>query len=92
MRRRNANGPTIVDINLTDVDPNHARSMPGMAHFAGTGPVGTRCGYCVFWGDLHKGFGKRDCRKYYELTAKHGPDIPAVLQSCKYFKKNPSLK
>lgn len=37
------------DLTLTEVTPNQEATFPGMAHFAGTGPVGKYCGDCANW-------------------------------------------
>jgi hypothetical protein len=37
--------------NLTEtITDEQRRTVPGMAFWAGTGPAGTVCGYCRFWG------------------------------------------
>lgn len=62
-------------------------TVPGMAHFAGTGPTGKICRGCVFWQDLtDDGKWKRDrCEKYRQLTQRVGEKIPAGTKACKYF-------
>ena len=81
----------ILDHNLTDLDARQVQSEPGMAHFAGTGPRGKTCGYCIYWGySRETGRFKsmkavEACRKYFDITGKHGPPIKAALLSCKYF-------
>lgn len=70
-------------------------SRPGMAHFAATGPFGTKCGGCAFYGYwrqirnaagnvVNTKFRKGACGKYYELTHQHGPAVPADTESCRY--------
>jgi hypothetical protein len=79
----------LVNLDLTDINKEHAQTEPGMAHFAGTGPVGATCGKCVFWGyktasrvRYHNG-----CKKYSELMKKDGPAINPSLPACKYYKE-----
>jgi hypothetical protein len=88
---------------LTDgYDPELTRqigkSLPGMAHFAATGPFGTSCALCAHLGYHKKVMNKsgdtvrttfrRDCcGKFHELTGRHGPPIEAGTESCRYFKR-----
>ena len=76
-----------MDPNLTR-DANSAmleQSIPGMAHFAGSGPKGKVCGVCEYWqpepGKLYK-----VCHKYHEFmnTWSHR-SIPFHTMACKYF-------
>jgi hypothetical protein len=70
-------------------------TRPGMAHFANTGPFGTVCGECAYWGyfktrrttagDAVKTKHVSACAKYRELTNKHGPVVPANTPSCRHF-------
>jgi hypothetical protein len=71
-------------------------TCPGMAHFAATGPFGTRCAECVFFGywrqlknaagdTVGSKFRKNACGKYFELTRQHGPPVPAGTESCRHF-------
>ncbi len=90
----------VCDINLSDLDVTHVMSEAGMAHFAGTGPRDKKCGNCIFWGykkvkknmvnrqtgEIYDSINHRDgCKKFYELTNKHGDKINPKLLSCKYF-------
>ena len=57
------------------------RSIPGMAHFAGTGPRDTTCYTCAFWGTPNK----NRCGKYTsddarERALRHHPGRDTVLQ------------
>jgi hypothetical protein len=72
----------------------------GMAHFANSGPFARTCSECQhygYWrqhrnqsGDLIKTV-HRDgaCGKFFELTRKHGPQIPANAAACRYFEPKP---
>jgi len=68
--------------------PSKSDAKPGMAHFAGTGPNGKRCGECIFRGyfrnpnDIRKYYG---CLKFKKLTGRNGPAVEADWRSCKYF-------
>ena len=81
--------------------PSKTTAMPGMAHFAGTGPEGTFCGGCVFRGYNRQSAGAywdaerkeyltstywvAKCEKHFKLTGKHGKDVRTDYPSCKYF-------
>ena len=65
-------------------------TVPGMAHFAGTGPVGTSCGGCRFKGyrRLTKNGSttqSQGCAKHLEMSKRHGAAIDGLTRSCKYF-------
>jgi len=70
--------------------PDREQLVRGMAHFAGTGPPGTICRDCVWWGFYDKGRKLRRAapceqhRKMMELR-KPGPPVPASTASCRYF-------
>ena len=77
------------DTHLTVTNPVLERqvrkTIPGMAHFAGTGPRNTTCYTCVFWNtpDAHR------CGKYTEMMRGkvHYVTIPAGTPSCKYYEE-----
>ncbi|RWP64141.1 hypothetical protein [Mesorhizobium sp.] len=63
-----------------------ARTVPGMAHFAGTGPVGATCSECDFW----RQFGnqkKPSCEKFRLITGHSGKPVPGFTPACRYFNK-----
>lgn len=71
-----------------------AETYPGMAHFAGTGPLMETCrtcmhfqhgGYAAGSGELRKG----RCGHYKILTQSVGAQFPNTARSCKYFVFNP---
>jgi hypothetical protein len=72
-------------------------TVPGMAHFANTGPFGATCGDCVFLGyfqQIRDAAGnmvtakhRKGCGKYFRLTATHGATIPANTSACRYFER-----
>jgi hypothetical protein len=74
-----------------------ATTVPGMAHWANSGPFGTYCHQCAHWGyhkvrrtaagDAVKSKHVSACAKFHELTNKHGPTVPAGTPSCKYFQR-----
>jgi hypothetical protein len=75
----------------------------GMAHFAATGPFGTSCGQCAFYGyhrtkrdkagNAGRTIFRRDCcAKYHAFTGKHGRRIPATTESCRYFESKGESK
>jgi len=69
----------------------------GQAHFGNSGPFGATCGECVFLGyyqqhfnkagDLIKSTHRGGCKKFHELTGKHGELVPANASACKYFER-----
>ena len=74
---------------LTEINAEQAQSVPGMAHFAGTGPNGKTCGQCEFWGyqrETKKGLKFQfSCKKYNQITGKNGSIIPGLTLACRYF-------
>jgi hypothetical protein len=71
-------------------------SYPGMAHFANTGPFGAICAQCAHLGYhqqrrdaagnlVNATFRRGGCKKFFELTGKHGPAVPPSASACKYF-------
>jgi hypothetical protein len=89
------------NIRLVSLDPAFdsqvARTVPGQAHFAGTGPFAATCGDCVFctyWkriknasGDVIKTSKSSGCKKFYELTGRHGPALAPGTDACRYFER-----
>jgi hypothetical protein len=83
--------------------PDTSVVVPGMAHFAGTGPAAKTCGDCVFRGykreavhgkwdarlqmEVYRNYRVQKCSKFKSLTGNHGPDIAADNRSCKYFQQ-----
>ena len=56
----------------------------GMAYLAGTGPRGTVCGQCLFYGyDEHP----HSCSVFYSQESVHGAAFSAETSSCKRFVK-----
>jgi hypothetical protein len=80
---------------LTSTSEEQMLTVPGMAFFAGTGPIDKTCNDCKFKGywrrvvDTSGNFIKSrrvgGCAKFHELTGTHGPAISRYLRSCKYF-------
>lgn len=55
----------------------------GMAHWSGTGPPGTVCEPCRFYG-----YGMQypnSCYRYFLLTRQHGAAFPVETPSCQHF-------
>jgi hypothetical protein len=69
----------------------------GQAYFANTGPFGAICSECMFWGyhqqvrnssgDTVKTVHRHGCKKFHELTGKHGDIVPASASACRYFER-----
>jgi hypothetical protein len=55
----------------------------GMAHWSGTGPPGTVCGQCGYYG--YDGRYTNSCLRYYVMVFKHGAAFPAETPSCQHF-------
>jgi hypothetical protein len=55
----------------------------GMAHWSGTGPPGTVCEQCSFYG-FHTQH-PNSCYRYYLRVSEHGAPFPAETPSCKHF-------
>jgi hypothetical protein len=76
-----------------------ADAVPGMAHFAGSGPDDTQCRSCFFYGSMHPGareatavFQYRSkrcgyCLKYQQLMGERGPKIRGSNASCRYYEE-----
>jgi hypothetical protein len=81
----------LFDATLTQPDPEFAqklrRTVPGMAHFAGTGPVGETCGTCGYLSEVtHRGRCINRCAKFTELMqGKVGDSVPKHTPACRYF-------
>lgn len=91
---------------LTVTDPafevQRQKTWPGMAHFAGTGPLYATCRECVFWdncgadpgyyaasGRKRGGIKPRSCRKYQTMmNGEQGPGVPHNSMACKHFARN----
>lgn len=75
--------------------PDSSEAVPGMAYFAGSGPLGKTCGDCTFKGYWHMPESNTDkptrsykwggCGMYKKLTGQHGPAIDSHNCACKYF-------
>ncbi len=84
-----------IDPSLTGKDePDRKRALAthaGMAHFAGTGPVGTWCCDCLFWEKIKATVQEQArCQKYRALMrGSSGPKVPGRVTSCKYFMARP---
>jgi hypothetical protein len=75
-----------------------ARTKPGQAHWADTGPFATVCKDCAHYGYHRQGYKRgggtltttfrpRACGKFHSLTGKHGPNFPEDTLACKYFER-----
>ena len=67
---------------LTCKTEKQIQTMPGMAHFSGTGPDGKTCGQCMFLETLGR---KSRCLKYKQMTGKQGAAIHPDCLSCRHF-------
>ena len=84
-----------------EASARHAATQPGMAHFSGTGPVGTSCHECIWWNPAPPEPGKkvgrvrrdrdgflknRRYRKFPRLMqGQTGAGVPATTASCRHF-------
>lgn len=60
--------------------PDTDDAKPGMAYFAGTGPIGKTCGKCEF-------FKNRKCQMFFTLIKTTGDNIKGSFKACKYFEQ-----
>lgn len=65
-----------------------ARTVVGMAHFAGSGPVGETCGSCDYW-QTPPGMKIMICDKYRQMTGDKAKAIPAGTPSCRHYVARP---
>jgi hypothetical protein len=82
-------------MDATDFERMARKTPAGMAHWAGTGPAGTTCAACAYFGyeePLRNGRGeivgseKRDgCLKFFELMGRHGKAMPPKTPSCRHY-------
>ncbi len=76
-----------------EIEAQHRASVPGMAHFALTGPAGRTCRECVNWGRGKKKFARdcgdlKPCRCAKFRSLMHGVEgdgVPHDTPSCKFF-------
>jgi hypothetical protein len=72
-----------------------AKTKPGMAHWAGSGPFGRTCADCAYfgyWRQVQNAAGNtvatkryHGCGKFFALTGRHGPIVPKRTEACRYF-------
>jgi hypothetical protein len=72
-----------------------AKTKPGMAHWAASGPSGRTCADCsylTYWQQIRNVAGnivgtkqRHGCAKFRELTGRHGPAVPKHAEACRYF-------
>lgn len=67
--------------------PARSSVVPGMAHFAGSGPAGKKCNQCHHWGYWRGGKRYRGCAKTFFLTNSHGAEVAGKNLACKYFER-----
>ena len=77
---------------LTSTNPEleaaAARTPYGMAHWAGSGPIGKTCGQCVYLVDVNRSTPRR-CAKYQQMMRRWGGVIARSTAACKYFEAKP---
>ena len=92
------------NIPLTNPDPatesRRRETVPGMAHWAGTGPENTTCRQCLHWNrglkpDYYRGgfqasmLKPAPCDKYRRMmNDAPGPAIEHYIPSCRHFEPN----
>jgi len=62
--------------------PGKREVKAGMAYFGGTGPDGSTCGKCAFYGWKEM---EKKCTKYRDMIHEWGPNIRKTQSACKYF-------
>lgn len=78
----------IGDPYLTGTSRSHRDTVAGMAHFAGTGPVGSHCTDTKYTRGC-RFYDKERCIKYRELTNEVGAKIAGNPPACKYYEEYP---
>jgi hypothetical protein len=72
-----------------ELDKKVRSTVPGMAHWAGTGPEGATCGGCCYHVAI-SGRRKRTkmrCQRYQILMGRTGAnDIPKQTEACRHFR------
>jgi hypothetical protein len=90
-------GGGLTEVHAPELARQLRQTVPGMAHFAATGPLGRYCKGCAHFGYRRvsrNGAGdvvrttlrKNSCAKFHELTGKHGPAIPPDTEACRHFR------
>jgi hypothetical protein len=86
-RRYQPNRPTMTFTYLTPPDPAFKRMVEatpsGMPHWSGTGPPGTVCGQCSFYGYWMQY--PNSCYRYFLMMKHHGNPLPISTPSCQHF-------
>lgn len=83
--------------------PSTDNALPGMAHFANTGPYGKTCGGCRFrglyresqkatWNEanqdfVHKTYRTTQCQMFKKLCGEYGAAVKKDYPACKYFEE-----
>src|SRR5262245_2013212 len=72
-----------------------AKTRPGTAHWAASGPFGRTCADCAYfgyWQQVRNAAGntvatrkRYGCGKFFQLTGRHGPIVPKRTEACRYF-------
>lgn len=81
--------------------PSTDDAIPGMAYFAGTGPLGKTCGTCKHRGliresrkatwserlqqEVHKSYRTTQCSMFKRLAGTHGSAVKKDNPACKYY-------
>lgn len=77
---------------LTEPNPElaklEAQTVPGQAHWGGSGPPGRTCGECQHWVSyLRRGM---RCDQYYRMMRRwHQERLPASALACRHFLERP---
>src|SRR5262249_53337541 len=75
-----------------DLERQARSTPPGMAHWAGTRPVGATCKGFVFFGDIPRENGPtrhNRCKQYRTLTGEIGGCIRGDTPACRHFQARP---
>lgn len=62
-----------------------AQTEIGMAHFAGSGCIASKCKHCSFFIPMSDKSKKRKCSKFVAMTGNAKKAITGVAYACKYF-------
>lgn len=90
---------------MTKIDgvPDSDDALPGMAFFAGTGPLDKTCGTCKHrglsrqsgkgkWSEKHQQIMFRTyrtaaCAMFKKLSGNYGPVVKKIYPACKYYEQ-----
>ena len=81
--------PKLTMMHAPEIERAFKATVPGQAHFAGTGPAGAMCHGCEHWGAGGTRpltmWQKARCAQFKVLTGKAGAPVPGRSSPCRHF-------